>query len=116
MKKLIRKIFEWIFAKQLNELQSTLNLTKKYHSELKQMLGGIDISVDVCESKYQYSPSWAVISIQGERADYLKFMNLGNRQAREIMSFLRQYERYANIKIDASPQTSTFMKMEIDQK
>ena len=65
---------------------------------IRKLMGNIDVSVDV----HHRSGSWAVVSLQGAKTDYIKFIDLGNRDMMEIARFLRQYDR-ANVKIDASP-------------
>lgn len=123
VKQLMRKFFFWIFKNQLEELelqikvckntQSNLNLRldriKQIESKFINVLKNIDISVDVHE--YQYSPSWAVISLQGQKSDYIKFVDLGSSGIREISEFLRKYERSYNIKVDASPNASQFLRI-----
>jgi hypothetical protein len=39
-------------------------------------------------------------------------MNLSNRQAHDIALFLRQFERIENIKIDANPETTRWLRIE----
>lgn len=119
MKKLIKKIFEWIFREELDKLneqirqaQVSASTCNSYVTHIKNILQNIDVSVDVHEYDHRYSPSWAVISLQGQRTDYIKFMDLGDRELRDIANFLRQFERGRNIKIDAHPQTSQLLKIQ----
>ena len=114
---MIRKFFKWIFKSELQELNSQIQKTKEatatlesYQKSLKNVLQNIDISVDVHEY-HRYSKSWAVISLQGQKSDYLKFIDLGDADIRHIQQFLRQFERNANIKIDASPNASLFLRV-----
>jgi hypothetical protein len=102
----LRKIFKWIFREELIELKTTTEITKAQGKIIKSLLGNIDVSVDV----HQYAPSWAVISMQGEKADYIKFIDLGRAEIREIQKFLRQFERS---KIDSAPHfTKEFWKID----
>lgn len=108
----MKRIFKWIFSSQLDELQSKINQAdslirhiEKKSESVDSLLQGIDLSVDV---NYQ-SRSWAAISIQG-KVDYIKFIDLGQRDVREIQGFLRQFERSKNIKVDADPITSKILK------
>ena len=116
MRKLLRKLFDWIFKEELETLEYRIknaNYTKMAVEDTldraKAMLDGIDISVDVHD--YKYSPSWAVISLQGQSADYIKFVDLGDKDVRDIALYLRRFEREANIKVDATPQASKFLKV-----
>lgn len=112
IRKILRKIFNWIFKEELenlnrikNQYQSTLDRCIDKEKKLNNILGNIDVNVDV----HQYSPSWAVISIQGEKSDYIKFVDLGKSEIKEISNFLKKFERQ---KIDAYPPLCKFMRDE----
>ena len=119
---MIRKLFRWIFQAEIAQLEKlqietlSMNETLKFqvhqimehNNQVKQLLGKCDVSVDV---HMRHVPSWAVISIQGKKADYIKFIDLGHRDVVDIAHFLRRYERLSNIKIDAAPQVSDFLKI-----
>lgn len=118
---MIRNLLKWVFKSELEELNKKIeqanNAAKtcdSYSTHIKNILSNIDISVDVHEYDHKYSPSWAVISLQGQKTDYIKFMNLGDRDINEIAKILRQFERSGNIKIDAAPNTSRFLKVNKD--
>ncbi|MDD3037911.1 hypothetical protein [Bacteroides sp.] len=89
MKKLFKRLIEWAFSEELAEI-------RKDTGRIKELLGNMDVSVDV----HHYSLSWAVISIQGEKASYIKFISLGRDDLRDIKRFLSQYDRS---KVDCSP-------------
>lgn len=122
---MLRKIFNWIFKSELDKLQKAIDTAEnrsfraeKLVAELEwqkkafqSILDGIDVSVDVHEYDNRYSPSWAVISVQGQRADFIKFVDLGDSNIHDISQFLRQYERQAHIKVDASPNASQFLRV-----
>lgn len=124
-KKILQKIFRWVMSEEIEKLnkltrdldfyktntQRTLertqtelytlqkefkNITKMYEI----MFENSDISIDVDNKGYRgcRSDSWAVISIQGERSDFIKFVQLKDRDIQEISYFLRQFQRG---KIDA---------------
>lgn len=119
---MLRKFFKWIFKAELAELEkqiqesrndssklkNTLNSAEQARKVIVQTLEGIDISVDVHESGY--SRNWAVISLQGQKSDYIKFIDMNDRHIEEIARFLRQYERQFNIKVDASPYASPYLR------
>lgn len=112
MKKLLRKLFFWLFKEdfeRMNKLESDLkglihrqkSATQEaevHAARIKQLMGNIDVSVDV----HHRSGSWAVVSLQGGKTDYIKFVDLDQRSIREIAFFLRQFDR-KNVKIDAHP-------------
>lgn len=75
---------------------------------IRQLLGNIDVSVDV----HQRSGSWAVVSLQGGKTDYIKFVDLDQRSIREIAFFLRQFDRN-HVKIDANPFDRQMLNEEI---
>lgn len=112
MKKLLRKLFLYLFKedfKRMKALERDLkelihrqkcatSLAEVRAERIRKLLGNIDVSVDV----HHRSGSWAVVSLQGGKTDYIKFIDLGNRDMMDIAHFLRQYDR-KNVKIDASP-------------
>lgn len=122
MKKLLRKLFLYLFKEDFQrmealerDLKGLIHRQKCATSEaevraerIRQLLGNIDVSVDV----HQRSGSWAVVSLQGTKTDYIKFIDLGNRDMMEIARFLRQYDR-ANVKLDASPFDRQMLNEEI---
>lgn len=122
MKKLFRKLFLYLFRedfKRMEELERDLRglihhqkcATLEAETRAKrinQLIGNIDVSVDV----HQRSGSWAVISLQGQKADYIKFVDLDQRSLKEISHFLRQFDRQ-NVKIDANPFDRQMLNEEI---
>lgn len=122
MKKLLRKLFFWLFKEdfeRMNKLESDLKglihrqkcATQEAEvraERIRKLLGNIDVSVDV----HQRSGSWAVVSLQGGKTDYIKFVDLDQRSIREIAFFLRQFDR-KNVKIDASPFDRQMLNEEI---
>lgn len=114
---MIKQFFKWLFKSELQELHIQINNSKEQYNRLasleeslKNVLDNIDISVDVHEF-HKYSNSWAVISIQGQKSDYIKFVDLSSSDVYEIQQFLRRFERNKNVKIDASPNTSAFLRI-----
>lgn len=115
---MIKKFFKWLFKSELQELHIQINNSKEQYNKiasleksLKNVLDNIDISVDV-HKFHKHSNSWAVISIQGQKSDYIKFVDLGSSDIYEIQQFLRRFERNRNVKIDASPNASSFLKIQ----
>ena len=116
---MIRKFFKWVFKEELQKLNTQIQQLKEnnidfksYEASVKKVFEHIDVSVDVNDSKYdRYARSWAVVSLQGQKADYIKFIDLGNEDMRHIQLFLRQFERSNNIKIDARPDASKWLKL-----
>lgn len=112
MKSLIRKFFKWVFKEEVKRLNQTqtgwefaLNRCLDKERKLDNILKNIDVSVDV----HHHSPSWAVISIQGEKSDYIKFVDLGKSEIKDIQNFLRHFDRR---KVDASPGESKYFKID----
>lgn len=122
MKKLLRKLFFWLFKEdfeRMNKLESDLKglihrqkcatQEAEVHAErIRKLMGNIDVSVDV----HQRSGSWAVVSLQGGKTDYIKFVDLDQRSIREIAFFLRQFDRN-HVKIDANPFDRQMLNEEI---
>lgn len=119
VKKYLKKLFNWIFEEELSKLkketedayqksliaEDMLKKANKKAKDINSLLGNLDVSVDV----HRYSSSWAVISLQGKTTDYLKFVNLGESQIREIAQFLSNFDRS---KIDANPLETKMLREE----
>lgn len=101
MKRLLRKLFLWLFKEEFEELQSNLDYIKEVVGDKKA-----SCSLDY----HMQSPSWAVISLAGRSRTYLKFIHLSNNNCKEILEYLKQFE---DINIDATPQITQFMKCEL---
>lgn len=122
IKKQFRKFFLWLFKEQFQEVEKRCKdldnaihkqeyaaLEAKIHSErIHKLIGNIDVSVDV----NPYSGSWAIISLQGGKTDYIKFVSLDDWDLVEIAKFLRQYDR-TNVKVDASPSDRHILNEQI---
>jgi hypothetical protein len=105
----VQKIFIKIFNKYLKRIDNKIQLFEIYEKRIKSLIGNMDISVDV----HQRSPSWAVLSIKSRSGAYVKFIELGDMDAKELALFLRKYEKEnINTKIDASPYLTQFFKAE----
>lgn len=115
----MKKIFRWIFKEELDSLQKQIDkskqirqefdyIKKKYEEKEKKfdnLFKNIDVSVDV----HHYAPSWAVISIQGQKQDYIKFINLGQADLLEIKRFLSHFDRD---KVDCAPNETQFLRID----
>lgn len=122
LRKLLRKLFLYLFKEDFQRMKALeRNLEGLIHRQkcatslaevraerIRKLLGNIDVSVDV----HHLSGSWAVVSLQGGKTDYIKFIDLGDRDIMDIAHFLRQYDR-KNVKIDASPFDRHMMDEEI---
>lgn len=122
MKKLLRKLFLYLFKEDFQRMEALeRDLKGLIHRQkcatqeaevraerIRQLLGNIDVSVDV----HHRSGSWAVVSLQGGKTDYIKFVDLDQRSLREIAFFLRQYDRN-HVKIDANPFDRQMLNEEI---
>ena len=106
MKKYIKKIIRWAFAEEVGVMNERLESIQKLQSELQGVVKTMEVCVDVHE--YGPSPSWAVISIQGQKADYIKFVDLGRAEVLEIAKFISQFDRR---KVDATPTASHFLRI-----
>ena len=109
----------WLFKSQIQQLQIQMYIAKDlsdklvaHEAKIKNMLDNIDVSVDV----HEYSRSWAVISLQGRKTDYIKFVDLEDSDIKEIGMFLRKFDRRTNVKIDATPIASNFLRIERENR
>ncbi len=72
----------------INQSNMAISVSRKLQKTSESLINQFNISADIYPHE---KSSWAVISIQG-RPEYVKFVNLSNRDMREISSFLRQFE------------------------
>ena len=116
MKKWIKRkfkgFFEWAFSDELSNMRTTCeqqqratlqmkhevddlrilqNAVNAYKKKLESMLGGISISANIPRK----GENWAVISIQGEKIDYVKFIALPKNDMIAISKFLAQFDQRA---------------------
>jgi len=117
MKKLIRKIFNWILKEELNvlnKMKSDLELkeirVRELQNRLESILQNSGISVDFSVHD-RYEPSYAVICIQGGRnkPGYMKFIPLHGMDIRQIEGMLKPFERN-NITLDVPYGIRNFSK------
>lgn len=98
-----KNLLRWAFQSELLKLQKQLQKNQIQEDRINNLLNNLDISVDV----HYRANSWAVISIQGERSDFIKFIDLGRSDINEIYNFLRRYDR---TKVDAEPRIYEWLK------
>lgn len=131
---MIKRLFRWVFANEIAELKTqkaniikiqdefrderrvlakatdkNIKLGISFERKLRQLEGVIsntDISID--HSVNAYSRSWAVISIQGEKTDFVKFIDLGRKDISEIQRFLQNFDKS---KVDCAPNITPFLRI-----
>lgn len=110
MKNLKKKIFNWLFKEQIEEIEKlkkqmdestfrvagyadnaikAMNICHNQEKALSNTVGNIQIATDI----HLKSPSWAVICLQGQKADFVKFIDLDQRSIEDIANYLRRFER-----------------------
>ena len=121
MKKWIKKRFkgflEWAFSEEFDNMRTTCEQQQRtttqmqreiedlrilqnqlgiYEKKLKSLLGSISVSANLPKK----AENWAVISIQGEKIDYVKFIALPKNDMIAISRFLAQFQSHA---LETSP-------------
>lgn len=99
----LQNLLRWAFKAELEKLEKQIHQNNIQKERIDNLLGNLDVSVDV----HRRASSWAVISIQGERSDFIKFFNLGRSDINEIHRFLSRFDRN---KVDAEPQIYNMLK------
>lgn len=105
--KLKDKIKEWLFKEEIQRISRMeqslvneenrmkcaaiqLNNAEKEIEECRKLLTQfVDIGVDVGFHSEEHS--WAVICIEGH-PEYVKFLPLSNRDARDVLNFLKRFQ------------------------
>ena len=121
MKKWIKKRFkgflEWAFSEEFDNMRTTCEQQQRtttqmqkeiedlrilqnqlgiYEKKLKSLLGSISVSANLPKK----AENWAVISIQSEKIDYVKFIALPKNDMIAISRFLAQFQDHA---LETSP-------------
>lgn len=79
-------------CKRLSDLEKENRILSKENELFKSMC---DVGVDM----HMKTDSWAVVCISG-KAEYVQFVRLDSREARDIKYFLKRFEK-SNVKVDA---------------
>lgn len=120
--KLKEKIKNWLFKEEINEIkeiknkydelirsveraQAATRKAQEMHDEshilledCRKLMNSIcDVGTDIGFENYEHS--WAVICIHG-KMDYVKFVDMSQRDIRSIADFLKNFE-YSNRIIDS---------------
>lgn len=117
MKDKLRKwLYDWLIGGEINKLKdenriifdALTNLKIKY-SELEKDLNLIKSTCDIGVDVHERTDSWAVICIAGKK-EYVKFVKLESRDARDVMHFLKRFEPSNSRLIDAPFAHTDFLK------
>jgi len=117
---MIKKLFRWIFATEIKSLETTvaicenqtrlaneaISTVKAQEARIKAVFGNIECSMD---THIKYGKNWAVISIEGQETDYIKFVSFPKENLKQLQDFLSNFDRS---KIDAAPNTTGFIRIE----
>lgn len=100
--------------KNINKIARKLEIEhseiKKTKDRLKALIDSASLSVDVHDDPY--SINWAVFNLEGKECLYMKFIDLGRQDLKNVINFMRQFE---NVRYDASPETSRILKAELNR-
>jgi hypothetical protein len=120
MKSLLQRFFVWLFSEQIAkekeaikkeidylkmlsiDLSQLENRLQSKENAINKLFANMEVSADI----HQNGNSWAVISIHGETADYIKFVDFSGSDLRELKAFLKNFERK---KINATPAISDYL-------
>ena len=104
----MNKLRTWLFKdelKQFEEAKMEFVMAKEAYSDAQKLATDsnklvnslMDVGVDI--ELYPNDYSWAIICIKG-RPEYVKFIPLNHKDARDIMIFLKHFE-YSNRVVDS---------------
>lgn len=108
IKIIMNKLRTWLFKdelKQFEEAKMEFVMAKEAYSDAQKIATDshklvnslMDVGVDI--ELYPNDYSWAIICIKG-RPEYVKFIPLNHKDARDIMIFLKHFE-YSNRVVDS---------------
>lgn len=87
MRNPIKRIKAWIASRISRAVRRELNVIFRREGE-------------VCIDHHFHDTSWAIIKVDVDDVCYLKFLDLGKADLREIQQFMRRFDR---ARIDARP-------------
>ena len=90
---------------QYQTCKQAQELSQQSCNTIRTIMKDFELSVDVHPTK----GSWAVISAIGQKKTLIKFIDLSDKDLREIVTFLRTFE---NVKIDAEPTIQKWMAVD----
>lgn len=93
MRSPIRRIKSWIASRINRAVRRELNAIFRREGE-------------VCIDHHFHDASWAIIKVDVDDVCYLKFLDLGKADLREIQQFMRHFDR---ARIDARPDIMKIM-------
>jgi uncharacterized protein with von Willebrand factor type A (vWA) domain len=121
MKRLIKRILRWALKPEIERMEQEADAMARVHriheenkllnQRLRLLLNNFGAGLDVEISGHKYARSWAVVCLQGEKADFVKFVDLGDAEIREIQRYIYQFER-GKTAIDAAPQFRQILKFQ----
>lgn len=127
IKRKFKGFFEWAFSDELSNMRTTCKQQQKttqqmqkeiedlrilqnqltvYKKKMETLLGSISISTNLPKK----AVNWAVISIQGEKIDYVKFIALPKNDMIAISQFLAQFDQRA---LETNPANYGFINGKI---
>jgi 23S rRNA A2030 N6-methylase RlmJ len=116
MKKIIKCLVNWLFSEEINQYKKEIERLKKERKaseDLNNFLRNIWGEMEVNLDHHYRSPSWAVICLQGKRADFIKLVELPEADMRCLLNFLQLFKRgKVNCEHDLRPYLrDRFIKM-----
>ena len=108
IKIIMNKLRTWLFKdelKQFEEAKMEFAMAKEAYSDAQKLATDshklvnslMDVGIDI--ELYPNDYSWAVVCIKG-RPEYVKFIPLNHKDARDIMIFLKHFE-YSSRVVDS---------------
>lgn len=108
IKIIMNKLMTWLFKdelKQFEEAKMEFAMAKEAYSDAQKLatdshklvnsLMDVGVDIELCPDDH----SWAVVCIKGH-PEYVKFIPLNHKDARDIMIFLKHFE-YSNRVVDS---------------
>ena len=91
--KLKNKLRNWLFKEELNKLnliERELDQSLETNVQLQKLITPLlDVGTDI---GFRDDHSWAVVCVKG-KPEYVKFVSLEHKDTREIINFLKRYDK-----------------------
>lgn len=121
IKQSLKMLIKWVLKEELDKIRLEISAVDWKANAAISRVGNTDKRVDFFYSlldvgvdvhtlpKYN---SWAVVCLQG-KTDYVKFINLGDADIKEISKFLSGFGRQNRHAIDAEPFLAKTIRNEL---
>lgn len=76
--------------RQSGDIRALVKTNYEQEQKIKQLMDQIDVGADTA---FKYDRSWAVVCLKGKKRDYVRFMELPEKDILSISNWVRNMEK-----------------------